>query len=116
MPGMSKMLAGLFAFLTLTGTTVYGVEEHAQNLIPMGAGVVGHASLRAVVQDAQARAMISGRPVAVELAESDLRQGAEAVTVDGSRVTWAVDGYCWTTLVEDAFSTVNVEECDARQP
>lgn len=105
------MLAGLFAFLTLTGTTVYVVEEHAQDLIPMGAGVVGAHSLRAVAQDAQARAMISGRPVEVELAETELRQGAEAVTVDGSRVTWAVDGYCWTVVVEDVFSPVDPVAC-----
>ena len=106
-----KTVAGTIAVVTALSVGAVTVDEAAKELTPVAYETTAFHSLRSVTQAAQALSMVTGVPMAEALQSTELRQGGETLTVDGTTVTWSIDGNCWTVNVPEHTSPLNVTPC-----
>jgi hypothetical protein len=106
-----KLIATLIAGGILTGTAALTVID----VVGTASETVAASSIATVVRAAQAEIGVhTGEmpwAVALTAAAASLSQGADAITVDGHTVRWALDGECYEATVPGEWSPVEVVSC-----
>jgi uncharacterized heparinase superfamily protein len=108
---MNTGLLGLLVAAGLTGTAALHYSGVADEMIAAGYESTAYHSIRVVADTGKATSLISGKPMGDALQSVELSQGGDHLTVNGTVITWSMDGNCWKADVPTNTSALLVVPC-----